>query len=212
MGDFKGLKKGNTYYNVIDSTARTALEDKADISSIAPEEAGSTSSRDYAVGEHFYKNGKFCTCTQAIAQGAQFTLGTNYVEGSISEYIDGGVVLFADEVKNITTDSIHFDMINESIDLHMYKWMVVRVTFDGNASYNWVSHLLPLKLLFAIMPDVPTTTPESYGQGVAYPNSFALSTDDDYSIVIRYIKNNLIRLWMSSHINMTRRIRIYLFN
>ena len=62
-------------------------DDKAEISAIATNEPLPTSSRDYKCGEHFYKNGMFCTCTQAIAQGAQFTLGTNYIEGTVADSI-----------------------------------------------------------------------------------------------------------------------------
>lgn len=60
---------------------------KADISAIGTNETGTTASRAYTVGEHFYKSGKFCTVIAAIAQGAQFTLNTNYVEGDISDFL-----------------------------------------------------------------------------------------------------------------------------
>lgn len=62
--------------------------DKADISAIGTNETGATASKAYALGEHFYKNGKFCTAKAAIAQGATFTLGTNYVEGTISDSVN----------------------------------------------------------------------------------------------------------------------------
>lgn len=71
-------------------TNRELTEDvanKADISSIGTNESGTTASRAYAVGEHFYKNGKFCTAKTAIASGATFTLGTNYVEGTIADIL-----------------------------------------------------------------------------------------------------------------------------
>ena len=65
------------------------VDTKADISAIATEETGATASREYKYGEHFYKNGKFCTCTaqSGIAQGATFTLGTNYVEGTVASVL-----------------------------------------------------------------------------------------------------------------------------
>lgn len=60
-------------------------ETKADITSIGTDEAGTTASKAYAVGEHFYKDGKFCTVISSIAEGATFTKGTNYVEGDIAD-------------------------------------------------------------------------------------------------------------------------------
>lgn len=75
-----------SYFDSLYATV-SSVSGKTDISAIAPEEAGDTSSRAYAVGEHFYKNNKFCTCIQAIAQGAQFTLNTNYVEGTVADSI-----------------------------------------------------------------------------------------------------------------------------
>ena len=50
-------------------------------------ENGTTASQAYAVGEHFIRNDKFCTCISAIASGATLTQGTNYVEGTIAECI-----------------------------------------------------------------------------------------------------------------------------
>lgn len=57
----------------------------AQITSIGTDESGrTTASQAYAIGEHFYKDGKFCTAKTAIASGATFTLNTNYEEGDIS--------------------------------------------------------------------------------------------------------------------------------
>jgi len=61
------------------------VSEKADITAIAPNEPNATASQDYAAGEHFYKNGKFCTAKTAIASGATFTLGTNYTEGTVAD-------------------------------------------------------------------------------------------------------------------------------
>ena len=54
---------------------------------VGPVESGTTASQAYAVGEHFIRNDKFCTCISAIASGATLTQGTNYVEGTIAENI-----------------------------------------------------------------------------------------------------------------------------
>lgn len=65
------------------------------ITSIATNEPNATASQAYAAGEHFYKNGKFCTAKAAIASGATFTLGTNYTEGTVADdtiyYVDVSV-------------------------------------------------------------------------------------------------------------------------
>lgn len=57
-------------------------------STIGPVEDGTDASQAYAVGEHFQRNGKYCTAVAAIAQGATLTLNTNYIEGSISDLLD----------------------------------------------------------------------------------------------------------------------------
>lgn len=57
---------------------------KADNSVIGTVEDGATASQAYAVGEHFIKDGAFCTCIQAIAQGGSFILGTNYTVGDVA--------------------------------------------------------------------------------------------------------------------------------
>lgn len=61
---------------------------KTDISAIATEENGATASKAYTTGQHFYKDGKFCTAIANIASNAAFTLNTNYVEGTIAQAIE----------------------------------------------------------------------------------------------------------------------------
>ena len=68
--------------------AMTNLEltnNKADNTVIGTVENGATASQAYAVGEHFIKDGKFCTCISAISSGGTFTKNTNYVEGTIAD-------------------------------------------------------------------------------------------------------------------------------
>lgn len=67
---------------------------KSDITAIGTDESGrTTASRAYAYGERFYKDGKFCRskATDGVAQGATWTLGTNYTEediaSSFEEYV-----------------------------------------------------------------------------------------------------------------------------
>ena len=71
-----------------------------DISATGTDESGrTTASKAYAIGEHFYKDGKFCTAKTAIASGATFTLNTNYVEGDVASTID------AKSTNQLTADS-----------------------------------------------------------------------------------------------------------
>lgn len=77
-----------------------------DISAIGTDESGrTTASKAYAIGEHFYKNGKFCTAKTAIASGATFTLNTNYVEGDISEWLASKAVTYTFADSNITVNA-----------------------------------------------------------------------------------------------------------
>lgn len=58
------------------------------ISAIGTNESGrTTASKAYAIGEHFYKDGKFCTAIASISSGATLTLNTNYVEGTIANAV-----------------------------------------------------------------------------------------------------------------------------
>ena len=72
---------GNKTWSSWEINAR--INEKADSSVIAPVETDVIASRAYAIGEHFIKNGKFCTAKTAIAQNEVFTLNTNYEAGDI---------------------------------------------------------------------------------------------------------------------------------
>lgn len=79
---------GNTYTTRladIRADVQEAIADKADQDALAPVENGSTASQAYAIGEHFMRDGAFCTAIAAIASGGSFTLNTNYVVGTIAD-------------------------------------------------------------------------------------------------------------------------------
>jgi hypothetical protein len=63
----------------------TALQSKADNSVIGTVEDGTNPTKAYAVGEHFIRNGKFCTVTVAVTTSSTWTLGSNYVEGDVAD-------------------------------------------------------------------------------------------------------------------------------
>ena len=56
------------------------------ISAIGVNESGEKASVAYTIGDHFYKNGKYCTVIAAISQGSDLILNTNYKEGTIAEH------------------------------------------------------------------------------------------------------------------------------
>lgn len=60
-------------------------ERKCDNSVIGPVEDGTNPTKSYAVGEHMIKGGKFCTVTVAVTTSSTWTLGSNYVEGTIAD-------------------------------------------------------------------------------------------------------------------------------
>jgi hypothetical protein len=67
------------------SSIETNISTKAAASAIGPVEAGTTATIAYSNGEHFYRNGAFCTALDDIDIGDLFVLNTNYKEGTISE-------------------------------------------------------------------------------------------------------------------------------
>lgn len=84
-------------------------EQKADISALGTQE-GATASRLYHPGEHFYKDGKFCTVIGSadVASGATWTLNTNYVVGTIADnlvYKPGdSIVISPDNVNQVPVE------------------------------------------------------------------------------------------------------------
>lgn len=87
---YECVNNGGTY-SWVEAKVQADVDpsNKADISAIGTNETGATCSNPngYSSGDHFYKNGKFCTAIATIAQGATFTINTNYVEGTIADAI-----------------------------------------------------------------------------------------------------------------------------
>ena len=102
-----------------------AIEPKADISAIGTDESGrTTASKAYAIGEHFYKDGKFGKTKASVAQGATWTLNTNYEEGTI-----------ADAFKSLDEYVISDSSGNAVIQAKTNSWMIV---FAPNGLYTLV--------------------------------------------------------------------------
>ena len=83
--DSANEKRSSTWSNIKSKLKSYFDGIYAAITAIGTYESGSTASRQYYSGEHFYKNGKFCTCKTNTAQGETWTLNTNYVEGTVAE-------------------------------------------------------------------------------------------------------------------------------
>ena len=118
-----------TYFDTLYATV-SSLASKAEISSIGTNETGTTASKAYAVGEHFYKNGKFCTAKAAIAQGAQFTLGTNYVEGTVAEHLMKPIKIL--EITRTTGTSHMYEEIEENVDVSTYDSLIIHVKLGSS--------------------------------------------------------------------------------
>lgn len=82
---------------------------KCDNSVVAPVENGTTASQAYGKGEHFIRDGAFCTAIVAIASGATLTLNTNYIEGQIDaeSILNGKILTSSDNIDNITDFGIY---------------------------------------------------------------------------------------------------------
>jgi len=74
-------------YEPYHASVEESLEQKCDNTVIAPTENGTTASQAYAVGEHFIRDGAFCTVTQAISSGGTLTEGTNYTSGDVADIL-----------------------------------------------------------------------------------------------------------------------------
>ena len=70
--------------NIKDTTARTS---KADLESIANIENGDAATHQYAVNDHFFRNGVFCTAKTVIYVNNVLTKDVNYTEGQLSEWL-----------------------------------------------------------------------------------------------------------------------------
>ena len=66
-------------------TNRELTVNKADNSVIGTVEDGTNPTKSYAVGEHMIRGGKFCTVTSPVTTSSTWTLGGNYVEGTIAD-------------------------------------------------------------------------------------------------------------------------------
>lgn len=125
---------GDITYNNITLTHITVEEQKANNSVIAPVEDQATCQNPdgYAAGDHFIRNKKFCTAITSIANGATFTLNTNYVEGKIADNLKK----FDEELNSVATlftgnSYITDSIINLSESLTHFREILFLVGING---------------------------------------------------------------------------------
>lgn len=123
-----------------------------DYSIIGPEEKTATASRAYAVGEHFVKDGYFCTAIAVIAQGATLTLNTNYTQGSIDESLVSIVdLLNLFKLKTVVIPTVNLSAanltcysvglmlyINTTINLPAGTYMTSVKYISGSSTYYYI--------------------------------------------------------------------------
>lgn len=120
---------------------------KADISAIGTDESGNTTaSKAYAIGEHFYKDEKFCTAKTAIASGATFTLNTNYVEGDVATEITNKIVTddFTISVGNVASGTAGAE-ITQSVAKTGYEAVGVVIREGSGSWWTVCNYLLLIK-------------------------------------------------------------------
>ena len=109
---------------------------KTDQTAIAPVEDGSTASKAYAIGSHFMRDGQYCTAIAAIAQGASFTLNTNYTVGDVEDYIFG----LESRLKKFET--VSQITLKKSENANLYgDWGVTRIGNIVQVNINGVKNL-----------------------------------------------------------------------
>lgn len=86
----------------------------------------------FAVGEHFMDKGKFCTAIVAISQGGTLTKNTNYIEGTIADYII---------LKDITDD---------------LTWNTTNLSFTHKSATRY-GNLITINLRFTVLSTVVNT-------------------------------------------------------
>jgi hypothetical protein len=141
--------------NFIDSGKKAS--DLTPVSATGTVEAESTASQAYAIGEHFLRNGKFCTAIADIASGAALTLNTNYVEGTIAD---------------VLANKYNYSTYNYSTTEHVVgKWI------DGSTVYEKT-------IDFGAMPDKTTKSVDAgLPSGAKVINVFGFTADSSWGSV-----------------------------
>lgn len=97
--------------DITDDTYRPYNPDKLSAlpNVIAPVENGDKASKAYAVGEHFIRDGAFCTVTSAISANENLVGSSKFTSGDVASAIfEKGTLSTSDDLDNITDTGIYF--------------------------------------------------------------------------------------------------------
>ena len=133
----------------IHDSVEVILSGKVDNSVIAPVEDEETSSQAYAIGEHFIRGEKFCTTIQAIAAEATLTKNTNYIEGSITDFLQIDDQKATSEVTNCTIDDLRNHCVKDGgiVTLRIRFTLAADQTAAAIIKVPFLSYLNPSYLL-----------------------------------------------------------------
>ena len=137
-GDYTAAQVGydNTDSNLSANNVKAGLDeldaDKTDTTVIAPKETGASASRAYAIGEHFIKDGAFCTAKTAIAQGETFTLNTNYTDGDIGSVISSLNSEILNTINLNSNYTMQYCIVNKIVVFTIYRNSATSAVVDIN--------------------------------------------------------------------------------
>ena len=84
----------------------TALKSKADNSVIGTVEDGTNPTKSYAVGEHFIRGGKFCTCIVPVTTASTWS-DSYYVEGDVASELAYKGVTISNPATGVTISGVN---------------------------------------------------------------------------------------------------------
>lgn len=136
---------------------------------IGPVEDGDTASRAYTIGEHFIRDGKFCTVIQNISLGSTLTENTNYTSGDIASN-------FKTETQEISTETVQGITFSQLVkSAYRYGKVVFfrfRISVDAEVSFETATR-------FVAMPFKPVIGSLAY-----YPNNPNTHEQCPYSFIM----------------------------
>lgn len=92
-------------------------------------ETGSTASKAYIIGEHFVKDGYYCTAKTAISSGATFSLNTNYTRSNIANTYKNIDASWSQDVTYTGTTGVSYTLPITIYKIGPIKILVVTLTY-----------------------------------------------------------------------------------
>jgi hypothetical protein len=112
-----------------------SLAEKCDNSVIGTVEDGTNPTKTYAVGEHFIRNGKFCTVTVPVTTSSTWSEGSNYTSGEVGDVV---YITLSTGAKNVPASgsAIH-DFSASDIPFANYDILNVSIRGEGAGAYTY---------------------------------------------------------------------------